>query len=97
MSWSIEYTGSKEGVKAKVVEQLDKVAASYDGKAEAKDVLAAKERIVALVDALDLGTDAYGTVWNAVKVSANGSHSWTEKGVTSANFQVSVVRMSLAL
>jgi hypothetical protein len=96
VSWSIEFTGSKSGVSAAVTEALDKVAASYDGKEEAKDVLACKERILALVEAMQLSKDGY-TFWNAVVVKASGSHTTNVDGVSSANFQVSVTRASLKL
>jgi hypothetical protein len=96
VSWGIEFTGSKSGVSTAVTESLDKVAASYKGKEEAKDVLACKERILALVEATQLSKDGY-TDWNAVIVKANGSHSTYPDGIGSANFQVSVVRTSLKL
>ena len=96
MSWSIEVTGTKAAAAKRVAEQLDKVAATYDGKEEAKDVLVVKERILGLVEALDLTSDGY-TDWNAVRVNANGSQSTNGKGVVSASFQVTVSRMSIAL
>ncbi len=96
MSWSIEVTGTKEGVKTKVAEQMDKIAAGYAGKEEGHDVLSAKDRIVALVDACDLTPESYAN-WNAVIVKANGSHSTTGKGIASASFQVQVTRTCLAL
>lgn len=96
MSWSIEVTGTKAGVAKKVAEQLDKIALAYEGKEEAKDVLAAKERLLSLVEAMDLGSDGY-TEWNAVIVKANGSHSTMGKGLGSASMQLSVIRTSLAL
>lgn len=96
MSWSIEITGTKEGVAKKAAEQLDKIAASYAGKEEGKDVLAVKERVLALVAACDLVSDSY-TTWNAVNVKANGSHSQTPTGILGGSFQVAVTRASLAL
>lgn len=97
MSWSIEVTGSKDGVKAHVEAVLTKIAANYEGKPEADDVRAVKDRILALVDACALGKDAYGTEWNAIKVSASGSHSWTNEGVASATLNLTLCRMCLAL
>src|SRR5579859_1067045 len=98
MSWGIEVTGTKDAVKAKVVEYLDKSAASYKDSSpqECADILAAKERILSLVDALDLSADQY-TNWNGVIVKGGGSHSSTSGKVLSASFQVSVQRTSLAL
>ncbi len=99
MSWGIDVTGTKAGALKKVAEQLDRIAATYEGKEEGKDVLAAKERIVSLVEALALGPDQYGTDWNAVNVKAGGSHSTTsgDKPLLSATMQITVSRTSLAL
>jgi hypothetical protein len=97
MSWGIEITGSKAGVAKKVVEQLDKIATTYQGKEEGKDVLAAKERILATIEALELGVDKHGFDWNAVIVKASGSHSVSDKGIWSATMTISVTRSSLAL
>lgn len=96
MSWGIEHTGTKDAVIAAVTTDLDRTAKSYEGKEEAKDVLSAKERIVSLINALDLSKDTY-TDWNGVTVKANGSHSTSGAGVSSASFNVSVVRTSLKL
>lgn len=100
MSWSVQSTGTKEAVKSRLAEQLDKIADSYAGKAEADDVKACKDRILALVDACALGQDANGFEWNAVKVTAFGSHGTTSApvaGITTGSFSVSVERTSLAL
>ena len=45
---------------------------------------------------VQLSTDGY-TDWNAVVVKASGSHTQYPDGISSANFQVSVVRTSLKL
>lgn len=90
-------SGSKEGVKARVIAQLDKTAEQYKATPEGADVVAAKDRILALIDACALGPDAHGTDWNAVKVAASGSHAWTDKGIQTASFKVEVTRLSLAL
>jgi hypothetical protein len=96
VSWSIEFTGSKSGVSAAVTEALDKVAASYEGKEEAKDVLACKDRILSLIAATQLSKDGY-TDWNPVIVKASGSHTTFTDGIGAASFQVSVTRTSLKL
>lgn len=96
MSWSIEVTGTKAGVAKYVSEELDKAAASYAGKPEADDVVAAKGRILALVEACDL-TETGPYAPNAVQVKASGSHGWTPKGISNASLQMSVVRWRLAL
>lgn len=96
MSWGIEVTGTREGVKKAVAEQLDKCAANYAGKPEADDIASCKTRALALVDALDMTPD-YGMTLNGVIVKANGSHSSNGKGVTSADFTLRVVRTVLAL
>lgn len=97
MSWGIDYTGTKDAVIAAVNEDLERIAKGYAGKEEAKDVLAVRDRIVSLVNALELGKDGYGTLWNGAKVSANGSHSVTINGLTSASFSVAVSRVLLKL
>lgn len=96
MSWSIEVTGTKAGAAKKVSEGLDKIAANYKGQEEAKDVLAAKERILSLIAAADLTSDGYAD-WNVVIVKAGGSHSVSAKGIMNASMQLSVVRSSVAL
>jgi hypothetical protein len=152
MSWAIDVTGTKSAVAKKVTEQLDKIAASYEGTEEAKDVhvakerilaivadmdlepgstvakkvtkmaeqldkiaksaasqkekdkekakevmLAAKERILAIVDAVDLEADADGPAWNAIQVKANGTHNLSAKGIVDARMAISVIRTRLAL
>ncbi len=99
MSWGISITGTRKAVIAKVSAQLDKIAAGYEGKEEANDVRAAKDRILAIVDGLELCTDQYGVEWNAVDVKAGGSHSTVgnEGKIISATMQITVSRTSLAL
>ena len=97
MSWGIEITGTKEGASKKVAESFDKMAANYAGKEEGKDILAAKDRVLSLIEATDLTVDPYGMDWNGVYVSAGGSHGWTDKGLTSAEFRAKVTRVVLAL
>lgn len=98
MSWSIEVTGTKEAVKAKVVAYMDQTAKGYEGKAEADDVIACKARLLALIDACDLSEEnGLGSGCNAVTVKANGSHYTTSKGIGNASFSVNVVRVALAL
>lgn len=96
MSWGIKITGTRGAVKMQVSEQLGKIAEDYKGKPEGEDVLAARDRILALVDALDLTSDGY-LDWNGVDVAANGSHSTNSKGVQSATMTITVVRTALAL
>lgn len=91
MSWSIEVVGTKAGVAKHVAESLDKTAKMYEGKEEAKDVHAAKERILAAVEAMDLEGQGY-----AVKVSASGSQSWTGKGAVYAVMRIEISRVVLA-
>lgn len=96
MSWGIEITGVKDAVAAKFAADMDKVAAMYVGKEEGKDIVAVKERGLALIDALAMGEE-HGYTWNAVKVSASGSHGLSGGGLTSASFRLDVTRLSLAL
>ena len=94
MSWSYEKTGMKDAILRDVTAYFEKTAKSYEGKPEADDVIACKDRIVALVSALDLSTDGA----NAVTVKANGSHyAMAEGKIGNATFQVSVGRVRLAL
>ncbi|HMI84856.1 MAG TPA: hypothetical protein VK550_12235 [Polyangiaceae bacterium] len=58
MSWSIDVVGTKSDVVEEVTEQLDKIAASYDGKEEGKDVVAVKERILSIVEAMEVDESA---------------------------------------
>lgn len=95
MSWSIDVAGTKNGVVKNVTEQLDKAAASYDGKEEAKDVVAVKERILSIVEAVDVRDEGAGEY--AVYVKANGSHAWNANGILSAHFVVTIGRTTLAL
>ena len=99
MSWAIDVTGTKSAVVKKVTEELDKIAAQYEGKEEAKDVLAAKERILALVAAIDLETPQVGAAAppNAIQVKANGSHALTAKGLDGARMSINVTRTHLAI
>lgn len=98
MSWSVEITGTREGVAKRFTEQMDRVSAQYPGKEEAADIVACKLRGLLLIGACDLGQDVYGNPWNAVHVKANGSHGCTGSGgLTNAGFSLFVERVVLAL
>lgn len=97
MSWSVSVTGTRETAKEEIAAQFDRAYESYKEKPEGADILAAKGRALALIDGMDLTPDTYGTQWNAVKVTAHGSHGWSEKGLTTASFTVSVERTHLAI
>jgi hypothetical protein len=90
MSWSIDVVGMKSDVVQKVTEQLDKIAASYDGKEEGKDVAAVKERILAIVEAMNVDDERPGEL--AVYVKANGSHGWNGDKLVVANLTMNVGR-----
>lgn len=98
MSWGCEFTGTKDAVVSALSTYLDKTAKGDAGKEEANDILACKDRAIALINALDLTADSYVN-WNGATVKASGSHSATRDGsvITSANFQLSVVRVALTL
>lgn len=96
MSWSFDYTGTPAGVKAAVTKFCNKSAESYKGTQEAVDVLMVRDRVCALVDALQLGQDGY-TTWNACNAKGNGSHSATGANILSANASFAVVRTVLVL
>lgn len=93
MSWGYEKTGTPDAISKDVALYFERAIHNYGGKPEADDLAACKARILALVGALDMTTGGA----NAVTVKASGSHSWTDKGVMSANFSVSVTRTMLAL
>jgi hypothetical protein len=93
MSWSYEKTGTPDAVIKDVTAYFDATAKTYDQTPEGADVIACKERVIALVNACDLRDGA-----NAVLVKANGSHYSTGPGkIGNASFSVTVQRMTLAL
>jgi hypothetical protein len=108
MSWSIDVVGTKKDVMQKVTEQLDKVAASYDGKEEGKDVVAVKDRILSIVEAMDgdeekaaptkaeKAAPTKATEEFAIYVKANGSHAWSGDKIVVANLEMRIGRTSLA-
>ena len=85
MSWSISGTGTKDEALKKIRDQA--AAQMYKpGTPEGDDIVAAVARIEALATAL--------TPSEKVDLSANGSHSTTNGGITSANFSVRVQNAS---
>lgn len=102
MSWAIDVVGTKSDVVQKVTEQLDKVAASYEGKEEGKDVVAVKARILSIVEAMDMRGDEdtsdkseEGEEKFAIYVKANGSHAWNGRGIVVANLEMRVGRTTM--
>jgi hypothetical protein len=92
MSWGIECTGTKDGVKAKVIAYLDGVAPNYADQDEGADIETAKARIVAFIDKLEMNE-----TFNGVSLKASGSHSWTAGAFYTAGMTLNVQRVSLAL
>ncbi len=92
MSWGYEKTGTLDALVKDVTAYFDRIAEGYKEQPEADDVIACKGRILALMAACDLTTEA-----NAINVKANGSHSTGGKGLYSASFYVQVTRVALAL
>lgn len=92
MSWGYEKTGTRSALILDATTYFDNAAEMYKGQAEADDILACKDRVVALVAACILDETA-----NAVTVKASGSHSTSSKGIFNASFSVSVVRVHLAI
>ena len=90
MSWFVESKGKKEAVRKKVAEAFDVQFKSYEGKEEGKDILACKERALALIDACVMEDFA-----NAIEFKASGSHSSMSAGIAGANFSVSITRIHL--
>jgi hypothetical protein len=93
MSWSIDVVGTKSAVLKKVTEHLDKAAASYEGKEEGKDIVAVKERILAIVEAMEVSDDPEE---RAVFVKANGSHTlMSDNKIVVANLAMRVGRTAM--
>jgi len=88
MSWSIAVIGTKDAVRAKAVAEFDRMAAIYEGKEEANDILLVKARALVKLDAL---TFEYGL--NGVKIHASGSDTPGMVGC----FSLSVERLALTL
>lgn len=91
MSWSIDVVGTKSAVVQKVTEQLDKIAANYKGKEEGKDVVAVKERILSIVEAMEVSDEPEEL---AVYVKAYGSHSLVDNKIVVANLDMRIGRTS---
>lgn len=89
MSWSVSAIGATvEEVRASLVTQFDAQNAAYPtGTLEGDDVNAARARVFAALDALDVQPG------KRVSASAYGSHSWSSDKErpqsVSASFQVS--------
>lgn len=90
MSWGFEFSGTKESVKAQVVEYCDRASKQYAGTEEAVDVDSTRVRVCALVDALKLDDEN-----PSVKAGANGSHSTDSGNPIHAQAQYSVGRCAL--
>lgn len=89
MSWSIEKVGTKAAVRAACDVELTKSAASYAGQGEGKDILVARDRILASID----GLKTYEGWDNGVKVVASGSAS----ADAYLSMTISVVRTQICL
>jgi hypothetical protein len=93
MSWSVSYIGTKDKVRAACEASLDTTAKSYEGKEEQKDVLAAKERILAAIDGLNVDEPSATGTTTGIKVDANGSRT---DGMY-CSIQITVTRVWLLL
>lgn len=88
MSWSVAANGEKEEVRKMISNQFDVSINTYKGTEEEQDVIAAKERVLSLIDAM--------VPDKPVKVLAYGSHStvWsdptTKKGLLEASMSIHV-------
>lgn len=96
MSWGVTATGTKAEVKAALEKQFASCAnMCAPGTLEGDDIVAARARMFAAIDALDVTPDPF---WDGDKIqaSANGSHSWGDSGKetpSSATFHTSVYRV----
>jgi len=91
MGWNVDVTGTKAAVKRAVAERLDK-AAEFACADEASDIVYAKGKILAAVDA----SQCEGAL-NGLVVKACGSQIWDTGVVCSANLNLTVQRCALAL
>ena len=94
MSWSVSIGGKKEEAREKIAAQFDSEAKRYEGGEEGKDVLAMKERVLALIDAIDCTPDDM-TPRPGISVSCWGSHSTVNGKISSAQASISVSRVAL--
>jgi hypothetical protein len=110
MSWSVYATGPKATVIESITSNFDTQAANYTGEREreGKDILACKERVLALIEDLDLEPNEYSPQGYEVAISCHGSHStsYTHKGpndpadsskLMSASFNCAVARKAIPL
>jgi|HubBroStandDraft_2_1064218.scaffolds.fasta_scaffold39769_2 hypothetical protein len=86
MSWSINALGTKEEVAKIITTNANATAEGYKGKPEADDVIACRDRMLALVESLKVPEG------EKVDAAGYGSHSTTypEGAITSASFSVTV-------
>lgn len=84
MSWGTDETGTKEEVTAKLVAFLDARAHDYRNDEEGKDVLSIKARILAILPTID---------GERVRVQANGSRSWGDKGTLAERFTLIIEKV----
>ena len=93
MSWSVSAKGSKDEVRATVESQFETQAKTYEGKEEGKDIAAARERVMSMLEELDLtaGVPEGGKPCLA-QVSAWGSRASSWGTPTAAEFHVNVTR-----
>lgn len=94
MSWSVSRSGKKDDVKALVAQDFDTAAASYPSGPEHDDILTMKDRVLALVDAVDVTPDEV-MANPGVQISAWGSHGVSDGKLWQAQISVTVSRVSL--
>ena len=87
MSWSIGFKGTKEDTKKNLELQAQSPLASYAGKPEGADILAALDRASSLIDSIALTEEL-----PLVNATAYGSHTTYPEGVSQAEFHVIVSR-----
>lgn len=77
MSWGYTFIGTKEEV-SKQLAAVNPDACGATGAIEKGEAAFVKYHALALVDALDIETEAPYAKGNRVKVDAHGSHSWCD-------------------
>ena len=93
MSWSVSAKGNKDDVRATIESQFETQAKTYEGKEEGKDIASARERVMSMLEELDLSAGVPdGEPPRVAQVSAWGSRSSTWGAATCAEFHVNVTR-----
>jgi len=90
MSWSVGFVGPREAAHAALLSQFASALNSYGADTEeGRDIVAARGRTFALLDALHLDEG------QGVNVTAHGSHATWNGALSEASLHISVQRVDL--